>query len=73
MKTWPRTQPKETLAAPSGYLKQRVGNAMKAADLRGCSSPEEDHPTQAEWEEVTARLSGEEGPGVTVKKPARAD
>ena len=62
MKTWPRTQPKETQAAPSGYLKQRVGNAMKAVDLRGCSSPEEDHPTQTDLEEVTAKPSGGGGP-----------
>lgn len=62
MKTWPKKQPKETQEASSGYLEQRVGNAMKSIDLRGCSSPEEDHPTQTDSEEVTARLSGGGGP-----------
>ena len=43
-------------------LEHRVGNAEKAVDLRGCSSPEEDHPTQTDSEEVTVRLSGGGGP-----------
>lgn len=46
---------------------------MKAVDLRGCSSPDEDHPTQTDSEEVTARLPEEGVLGVTVKKPARVD
>ena len=71
MKTWPKKQPEETQAAPSGYLEQRVGKAMKSVDFRGCSSPEEDHPTQTDSEEVTARLSGGGGPWSDCQKTSQ--